>query len=304
MRKAVHKPSQPDRSPGLRRERPASLAARGFTLIELLVVIAIIALLAALLLPALGNAREVSKRTMCSNNVRSLLIGLRLYLDDNSGHQPLFACYSSDTTNQECLWSPALASYVGIAGVGNKPAAGSSNGRFYAYCSQIADNGPVRRSAFFCPAEITQVAGPLTYPVPWMQLGNYAAVWSGWNPGANPPSASPAYVPTAAGLATAANRAKYMGLTLEMQATPADTAVFGHVGNSFTYTQVYGIIQSGAWLYSYLSPTISHRAVLPFGWLDGHVSQIPFAEIQADYQAHAATGLFGLNGTYRIWSNY
>jgi len=55
---------------------------RAFTMIELLTVIAIIAILAALLLPALVGSKERAKRTSCLNNVRQLVFAARLYADD------------------------------------------------------------------------------------------------------------------------------------------------------------------------------------------------------------------------------
>ncbi|MBN1972791.1 MAG: type II secretion system protein [Sedimentisphaerales bacterium] len=55
---------------------------RGFTLIELLVVIAIIAVLMAILFPALNSAREQGKRTMCLGNLRSLTLAWIMYADD------------------------------------------------------------------------------------------------------------------------------------------------------------------------------------------------------------------------------
>lgn len=61
---------------------------QGFTLVELLVVISIIAILVALLLPALNGARTTAFRASCMNNVRQLTLAMHEYMTDNEGYFP------------------------------------------------------------------------------------------------------------------------------------------------------------------------------------------------------------------------
>jgi prepilin-type N-terminal cleavage/methylation domain-containing protein len=85
----------------------------GFTLIELLVVIAIIAILAALLLPALATAKEKGKRVACLNNLRQLAIGVTMYASENSDNV-LSARYSGGEYVQNCLNPPEAAAAAGV----------------------------------------------------------------------------------------------------------------------------------------------------------------------------------------------
>jgi prepilin-type N-terminal cleavage/methylation domain-containing protein/prepilin-type processing-associated H-X9-DG protein len=81
-----------------------------FTLIELLVVMAIIGVLAGLLLPGLGRAKEAGRSTVCLGNLHQIGIALQLYVQDNNNRLPTMRDRNPDTN------APAATNWVALPG--------------------------------------------------------------------------------------------------------------------------------------------------------------------------------------------
>ena len=98
-----------------------SAPARAFTLVELLVVIAIIALLAALLLPAMSRAKESARAAVCLSNLHQVGVALQIYVSENNNKRPVMRDVVPDpavvATNTFPTLEKALAPQLGNTNV-------------------------------------------------------------------------------------------------------------------------------------------------------------------------------------------
>ncbi|MGE4564430.1 MAG: DUF1559 domain-containing protein [Victivallaceae bacterium] len=222
---------------------------RKFTLIELLVVIAIIAILAAMLLPALNKARNQAKRASCANNHKSLGTAIMMYVDSFDFYPALNAATGSSYSKYGFNgWKAQIAPYLGVnlddvtdtTTANAKAALGAGS---YG-CPSWTNNGPA-------PLAATMAAF----------YGGTGYNWGGGNVSGQP-----------RGLG-------YQGIAAKpnMVTKPSETLATGDSSDQSTSTQYSVLYLKGS------GPGVGdrHDGAINASWVDGHVSLIKRAALEA-----------------------
>src|SRR4051812_10543066 len=128
-----------------------TMRRRAFTLVELLVVVGIIAVLIAILLPAMRGARESARGVACGSNLRQLYLAFVAYSNENKGRVPSLKQYgSAEWDYYSYFWKPLSGTgYLGNGETYN----GTANGRRYPIMRCPADDGALLAAQTGAPAE-------------------------------------------------------------------------------------------------------------------------------------------------------
>ena len=250
--------------------KSSGLGKKTFTLIELLVVIAIIAILAAMLLPALQSARERGRQSGCINNLKQQGNGVNMYINDHD-YFPIFA---HGITNQPIYndagnmsWKISLASYVGI----------NVN-------TQAAMRLAVAQGVFLCPSwHLDKLLNRASVEANGKAMAHGGGYGYSYAQGVNGDGSKHV-------LGYGAAAAGWIGTKPNEIVKPSETLVIGEANDHSTGDRNYATL-----IYATDRPNGRHQNYKQMGicWADGHASAMPNDALTRQAEGKAAKATWG-----------